>query len=999
MPRRMKNLLLLLVCVVIATHSYSSPDSEPFRKKAVISDLNKLYFEAESYYHKSNPKALATAKLLADKSLKAEQMDKFAFANELMGRIYLYRGDMEKAQNCFDASFDYWESVSDTTRISFLYSYYGELNLRKCNYAKADSFYNKSLELKKKHRDTLSYAYSYNALGNLQLETCHYTEALTFYLKALNLNKKYKNTSGICYSLNALGTAYKEINKTDLAIEYFNKALQLGEENNLIKNIAYSLNQLGALQNTLGNRNTAIELFTKSLNLSFELESKNGMASSYMGMGEVFQSMDQNDKAIEYQHKALKLFKELESKKNIAKCYENLGLISYSMRDYKLAIENYNQAIAINNQIGFAKGTANVFRLIGNAHLQLKDFDLALSNYERSLQIQKSIDNIKGIASCYTNIGLIYIKKRNFKKAEEYLNLSVDINKSRGNLGGLGSVYNNLAALYREKKDINQAIHYLKNSLDLAKKANRKTLIAENFRNLSNIFEEKKDYKLSLKYYKEYVNVYNQLYNAQAENRIGWIQMQNEKEKRENLIQLHTKEQFLKEEKLKKERLTNTFLIVIVGLIILFSGIVYRFYVIAKKSNKNLNLEIEERKKAESLLADHQRNLESLVKIRTLELLKAKEKAEQADRLKTSFLANMSHEIRTPMNAIIGFSKLMAFTNSKEKHQYYTNIINENGQLLLTLVNDIIDISMIESKQLKIKKSNFYVYPVLEELRQIFEEQKIKNGKTDVKINLHIPERIENISIHSDQIRLKQILINLLRNAIKFTEIGRIDFGIEVIKNHLRFFVIDTGIGIPYKDQALIYDRFRQASNNGVEHGGTGLGLTISKSLTELLGGKIWFTSDPDKGSKFFVEFVIDDETIIQNKIISYENNPLDFSGKNILVAEDIESNFLYINEVLKKVNANVTWSQDGIEAVEKFQDKHFDLVLMDIQLPKINGYQATREIKKKNPSVPVVAQSAYAFRDESDKMAEAGCDAFISKPYTEEELLAILKKNLSQKN
>jgi signal transduction histidine kinase/uncharacterized protein HemY len=999
MPKRMKNFLLLLVCVVTTTYGYPFPKSAFLDKRNEASDLHKLHIEAESYYYKNNPKALSAATLLADKALETEQMDKFASANELMGRIYLYQGEIKKAQNCFNTSFDYWESVRDTTRMSFLYSYFGELNFLKCNYSKADSFYNKSLELKRYKRDTLSYAYSYNALGNIQFETCHYTEALTFYLKALNLNKKHKNISGICYSLNALGTTYKEINKTKLAIKYFNKALKLGEENQLIKNIAYSLNQLATLQNTLGNRNTAIELYTKSLNLSYDLGSKNGIASAYMGIGEVFQSMAQNDKAIEYHHKALKVFKELDSKKNIAKCYENLGLILYSMRDYKLAIENYNHAIDIYKQISYIKGTANVLRKVGNANLQEKKFDLALSDYEKSLKIQKSINNLKGIASCYTNMGLIYVKKNNLPKAEEYFNLSVDINKSTGNIGGLGSVYNNLAELYKAKNDTNNAIHYLKNSLNLATKINRKTLMAENYKNLSDIYKKKKDFNQSLKYYKDYANIYNQLYNAQAENRIGWIQMQNEKEKRENLVRLHAKEQFLKEEKLKKERLTNTFLIVIVGLIVLFSAIIYRFYLVVKKSNKKLNTEIKERKKAESLLADHKRNLEGLVKVRTLELLKAKEKAEQANRLKTSFLANMSHEIRTPMNAIIGFSKLMTFTNSKEKHKYYTNIINDNGHILLNLVNDIIDISMIESKQLKIRKSNFYIYPVLEELRQMFEEQKYKSEKSGLEINLHIPEDVENISIHSDQIRLKQILSNLLRNAMKFTDCGRIDFGVELIEDHLRFFVKDTGIGIPYKDQPLIYDRFRQASNNSAQHGGTGLGLSISKSLAELLNGKIWFTSDPDKGSEFYVEFLIDDETIVQTKTTSKGNNPLDFSGKNILVAEDVESNFLYINEVLKKVNANVTWSQDGVETVEKFQDNHFDLVLMDIQLPRINGYQATREIKKQNPKVPVVAQSAYAFRDESNNMNEAGCDAFIAKPYTEEELLAIIEKNMPQKN
>jgi signal transduction histidine kinase/uncharacterized protein HemY len=958
--------------------------------------LKQLFDLAKNQYRNNDPQALASTIKLAERSLKAEQMDMYADANELLGRIYIYTGNISKAEDCFKHAFEHWESMRDSLRISFLYSYLGEVNFVRCNYKDAEYFYLKSLDIKKARKDTSNFSYSYNALGNVEFEKCQYHKALQWYNKALDLNTKYNNVRGECYTYNALGNIYFEINDLATAKKYFQKALNIGKEYELAKNIAYSLNQLAIIENKKGNRNTAINLYTESLETSKELSSKNGIARSYLGMGEVFQSMGQNDKALEYYHKSLKLFEELDSKKNIAQCHENIGNVIYMMREFEDARESYKKAREINLEIGYLKGVASCHRRIGNSYYQEKKYEACIPEYKKSIKIQKSIKNLKGVAAAYSNLGLIYTHLDSLKLAEQKFDQALKINKEIDNWGGIGSVYNNLATLYQAKGQEEQSIHYLLNSLDIAKRINRTTLMAENARNLSDAYQKQKKYRLSLHYFQMYFDLYNQLYSAQAENRIGWIQMKNEREKRDNMVRILSNEKAMKEEKLQKQNLINTFLIIIVLLVFAFIGFGYKIYKELKKAHKDLSVENEERKKAETLLEDHQKNLESLVKIRTLELLKSKEKAEQSDRLKSAFLANMSHEIRTPMNAIIGFSKLMGMTDSSEKHQYFTKIINDNGQILLTLVNDIIDISMIESQQLKIKKSNFMVYPILSELKIIFEEQKKELQKEHLSFNLNVPDKLKQVSLFTDHVRLKQVLINLLRNAFKFTEDGSIDLGLEVTEDHLRFYVKDTGIGIPVEEQKLVYERFRQASNNSPKHGGTGLGLTISKSLVQLLDGHIWFNSIPGAGSTFYIEFPIQDQPIFLQKEKRVCSKGVDFSGKNILVAEDIESNFLYINEVLKKVNANVTWSQDGLETVEKFKDDHFDLVLMDIQLPKINGYQATREIKKQDPNIPVVVQSAYALQTENRKMFESGCDAFIAKPYTEEQLLTIIQENMS---
>ena len=995
-PIRMKNILFILFSLFASIQVYAQNHPDEATSKLNNFSISRLLSRAEKDFNSDNKEALKLTLLAAKKALKVENMEQFANANELLGKIYIYRGNMDKAQKSFEISFNFWESMQDTIKMGFCYGYLGELYYAKCNYSKAEEYYQKGFELKKQIKDSINYSYNLNAIGNIHLETCHYKDALSYYFEALKFNIKNKSISGICYSQNGLGNTYFEMNDLNSAKIYFDKALSIGKEHQLYKNVAYSLNQLAKLQNALGNRNTAIDLYNESLEISKTLLSKSGIAQSYMGIGEVYQSIMQNDKALEFNHKALKIFEKIDSKKNIASCYLNIGMVLYEMKDPEMAKENFRKSIEINEQIGYKKGAAEGYRKVGNTLYQEEKYDESLFEYNKSLNIQKSIGNQKGIASCFTNIGLINIKEHKLLDAERYLNKSIEINTVLENLGGVASAYNNLAELYRVQKHPQKAIQYLLNSYKIASDMNRITLKAESAKNLSEIYSSENNFEKSLNYHQIYFNLYNQMYNAQLENRIGWIQMQNERDKRISLEKIFQNEKAIEKEKLNTQSLINSFLIIIVIIILLSTTLIYGLYVAVKKANKKLTNEVEVRKKTESLLADHQKNLEGLVKIRTVELEKAKNKAEESDRLKSSFLANMSHEVRTPMNAIIGFSKLLTMTSSPEKQRNYTSIINDNGYILLTLVNDIIDISMIESKQLKIKKNVFKLHPILLELKSMFDEQKKLDKKDHIEIRIDIAEEVKDISIYSDPVRIKQILINLLRNALKFTETGVINFGVELYDENCCFFVKDTGIGIPLEEQNLIYDRFRQASNNTVEHGGTGLGLTISKSLTEILGGKIWFVSHPEKGSQFNIELPFQNNTTQNIVNSSSSGKRIDLSGKNILVAEDTKSNFLYIKEVLRKTNANITWSQDGIETVEKFKANNFDLVLMDVHLPNINGYEVTKVLKRKKPNIPVIVQTAYDFQDELKNKQESGFDAFITKPYTQEQLLEIIFQNLS---
>jgi len=956
----------------------------------------KLFNQAKAYQKKYDRRALHVALRASNMALEKKEWLLHDRINHFLGKLYVDKGDLKNAEACYSNSLTYWSNKKDTIQISFVYNYLGQIEFLRCNYDKAEKLYYKSLKLKQQLQDSVDFAYNYNAIGNVKIEKCRYSEAISYYQKALKLNQKYKCIPGQCYSLNAIGNSFIKIFQLDSAKHYYLKALNLGEEYHSNKNIAYTLNQLAIVENNIGNRNSSIDLYKRSLLISEKIKSLKGIARSKHGISDAFIKLHQNDKALEFAHEALKLYKKMDNPINIARCLKNIGVILERMKDYNTARKHFNRAVDINKQIQNQKEVAGCYLRIGNSFLDEKNYPKAKEYYFKSLTINSKIKNPKGVASAYINLGLMYLYTGEFEKSKDLLLQSIKINETINNFRGIGTAHNNIGAYYRKKNQFELAIEHLHKSLSIAKKTKHLTLILENEKNLYEIYQRINKYDKALEHHINYFKVYNNLYSAQAENRIGWIQMQNERARQANELKILSKEKAIREEKLKKQILITSFLAALLLILILFAGIIYRLYCKLKHTNSQLSIENDERKKVELELEKHQHSLESLVKIRTLELVKAKEKAEQSDQLKTSFLANMSHEIRTPMNAIIGFSKLLSMTDSKEKHQKYTSIIDENGKILLTLVNDIIDISMIESKQLKIKKTSFEIYPLFKELQSIFKEQAIEDGKNDVQIILEFPNILKDICIFSDYVRIKQILINLLRNALKFTKIGSITFGVESINNNLQFYVKDTGIGIPYQEQKHIYDRFRQASNNSIEHGGTGLGLTITKSLVHLLSGDICFESEPNKGTKFYVEFPIRQPNAIKedNKCILLFDN-YDFNNKSILVIEDIESNFLYINEVLQKENANVVWCKDGEDGLKKIRNTNFDLILMDIQIPKINGYELTKLIKKEKPTVPVVVQSAYVFESDMKEIINSGCDAYISKPYTEEQLIQIISENL----
>ena len=896
--------------------------------------------------------------------------------------------------------------------------------------------YQAALLLAKEQSNNEQQASILKSIGTTYLSKINnYEKAIENLTKALNLYFEISDTNAVAACYNNIGVTYNRWGQYDSAIQNHMKQLKLNEAILNQSGISYANNNIGNIYHNLKEHNNALKYYKKALLISSQVFDTASMAKTLINLGAIYQELDSGFLALEYNYRALKLNEKINDKPNVANILSNMGFLSKSTGDNNSALEYYERALQINEEIQNNLGAASVLFNIGALYNDLKEYNKAYDYLSRALKIAKSIDSKKVLKDIYNSFYDYYVKKGNHKKALEYYILHIELKdsiyteESRAQIADIETKYET------EKKDLQlkeNKIVLEKNQFELEKneselRSQRILIFAAFFILLLIIifsalllrqFNLKKKANILLEQQNEEINKQKEEILRQARkleitnheleklsivasetdnaiviaNSIGEIEWVNDGFTRLYGYNLEEYKQTQNSNIFKSSshpEIKNLFekAVRMKESVMYLSQFVNKF---GKTVWTQTTLTpIFEKKNKVRLIVAIDSDITQLKHVEE-QLVLAKNEAEKANKVKSEFLANMSHEIRTPMNAVLGFADLLGTTITDHKQKSYVESIKSSGKSLMTLINDILDLSKIEAGKLEIQYAPLNLKPVLKEIEQIFSIKILqKNLEFISDFDPNIPD-----SLILSEVRLRQVLFNIIGNAIKFTEIGNIKLKSKIVgesddkkKIELLISVEDTGIGVPKSQFDRIFKSFEQQDGQDEKKfGGTGLGLAISKRLVNLMGGEIILKSELGKGSTF--EILLHDVLVshekteaIVEKLFDYEN--IQFEPATILVADDNQTNRNLIKEIFEKTKIKTIFAEDGQAAIISAREFKPDLILMDIRMPVMDGFEAVKLIRKDKSimNIPVIALTASVFGSSMNLISKKGFNSYLMKP------------------
>ncbi len=859
----------------------------------------------------------------------------------LLGHLYFDNAYYENAQDVFNDLLQNFSSDLTELQLANINHTLGLNHMRFNNYDLSLKLFQEALIYYQKYNKKAEIAKAFKDIGAVYYYLKNENTALDYYQKALIIYREVNDSDGIARSYNNIGMIFKDKGNIPLALDYLNKSLEIKQIQKNQYGIANTLGNIGDAYMEKGDYDTALEYFNKAIKMWFELDYLHGITEVYNYLGEVYLFKEEYDKAIDNLLKGQKISLENNFKQRLTVNYELLSNAYFETKDYKNSILNYRRFYQLKDSLyeSFTKQKIEEY-VVKNENLKAENELMAQDKKILQQRFQIILTLVILIGTIVLLLLLILQNRTIRRRSKKVFNINKELDlrvqqKTSELRISQFSIDVAVDSIFWMKRNGN--FLYVNNSACSMLGYTKDELLK------SNIFEIVPEFSQDL--WNDY-----------------WEQL---KKRESYVIQLYF-----------KTRMGNEIPVEAAFNFQVFEGEEYNFV---------YSRNIGERKLTEEKLRN------------------AKEKAEESDKLKSAFLANMSHEIRTPMNAIIGFINLLGDTDlTQDQKDEIINLAQSSSNDLLNIVNDIIDISKIEADELTISKSLGYVNRIISEIYRFHKKNIYLNENNKVELKLLLEPNSDRIAVYTDTSRFKQVMNNLISNAIKFTEKGEIIIGYKQVVmgglKLLRFFVRDTGIGIPEFKQKIIFDRFNHLSDDRNKlYKGTGLGLAISKRLVELLGGNIGVVSKEDSGSEFYFTLpyqLLDTPDTQLEENCCPKNKDLEWSDKTILIVEDTPSNYYLVENYLRPTKVKIYWAKSGKEALEIFKQKgSFDLILMDIQLPGINGYEATKLIKSYNQKIPVIAQTAYALAGEREYSLKEGCDDYISKPIKKETLIELINK------